>query len=127
MWKTNFDRVKQHLRTKKPLDLPPPHTHDYPTQHLNAMSMPKNTVTTPPNVVNVGPRLFHKSEPLSGGVRGQATPPSASPGLPVSNTAPLEPISMPPQLANTLEHIVGQLDVLTQVHVGWVMWVRVCG
>ena len=30
-------------------------------------------------------------------------------------TVPLEQMSLPPQLATTLEHIVGQLDVLTQV------------
>ena len=38
-------------------------------------------------------------------------------------TVPLEQMSMPPQLASTLQHIVGQLDVLTQVggeHSGWV-------
>lgn len=31
-----------------------------------------------------------------------------------STTQQLEPKSIPPQLANTLEQIVGQLDVLTQ-------------
>lgn len=31
-------------------------------------------------------------------------------------TMPLEQMTMSPQLANTLEHIVGQLDILTQVH-----------
>ena len=31
-------------------------------------------------------------------------------------TTPLEQMTMSPQLANTLEHIVGQLDILTQVH-----------
>ena len=30
-------------------------------------------------------------------------------------TTPLEPTSMSPQLSNTLQHIVGQLDILTQV------------
>lgn len=30
-------------------------------------------------------------------------------------TTPLEQMTMPPQLASTLEHIVGQLDILTQV------------
>ena len=34
---------------------------------------------------------------------------------PKSTTQPLEARSVPPQLANTLEHIVGQLDILTQV------------
>ena len=32
-----------------------------------------------------------------------------------SLTKPLEQMTIPPQLANTLEHIVGQLDILTQV------------
>lgn len=31
-------------------------------------------------------------------------------------TTPLERREIPAQLATTLEHIVGQLDVLTQVH-----------
>ena len=31
------------------------------------------------------------------------------------STVPLEPLSVSPKLAATLEHIVGQLDVLTQV------------
>lgn len=30
-------------------------------------------------------------------------------------TQPLEAKSIPPELASTLEHIVGQLDILTQV------------
>ena len=33
---------------------------------------------------------------------------------------------MPPQLASTLQHIVGQLDVLTQVWVGACTCVCVC-
>ena len=32
-----------------------------------------------------------------------------------SLTKPLEQMTIPPQLAGTLEHIVGQLDILTQV------------
>ena len=40
-----------------------------------------------------------------------------------STTQPLEPSSIPPQLANTLEQIVGQLDVLTQVST----WLRSIG
>lgn len=34
---------------------------------------------------------------------------------PTSTTQQLEPKSLPPELSNTLEQIVGQLDVLTQV------------
>ena len=30
-------------------------------------------------------------------------------------TKPMEPMTIPPQLSHTLEHIVGQLDILTQV------------
>lgn len=36
----------------------------------------------------------------------------------MNNAVPLEPLAMSPQVANTLEHIVGQLDILTQVRVG---------
>ena len=35
-------------------------------------------------------------------------------------TTPLEQMTMSPQLANTLEHIVGQLDILTQVYLTFV-------
>ena len=34
---------------------------------------------------------------------------------PAPLTTPLEQRNIPPQLSNTLEHIVGQLDILTQV------------
>lgn len=115
VWKTNFDRVNTREKLHSKTTSQRPHTHDYsqdPTHHLDAMRLPKDNVTPPLNVVDVGPRLFHRS-----------VPPNSSPGRPTlhSNispeplTAPLEPISMPPQLANTLEHIVRQLDVLTQV------------
>ena len=79
-----------------------------PVHHFDAARGPANNVTPPPQVVTVGPRLFHKSDP---GYKGQASPNV----LLVNNTAPLEPLAMSPQVANTLEHIVGQLDILTQV------------
>ena len=37
------------------------------------------------------------------------------PSIPRPLTTPLERRDIPPQLSMTLEHIVGQLDVLTQV------------
>lgn len=79
-----------------------------------------------PGVINVAPQLFHSPQ--------QQRQPSPSPPPPpppllhshteredssyhdsTRHTAPLEPLSMPPQLANALEHIVSQLDILTQV------------
>ena len=73
-----------------------------------------------PGVINVAPQLFHSP---------QQHHPSPSPPPPpphtheddssyhdsTRHTTPLEPLSMPPQLANALEHIVAQLDILTQV------------
>lgn len=123
VWKTNFDRVNTREKLHpKPTTVPPhrPHTHDYmtsqdPTHHLNAMRQPKDNVTPPLNVVDVGPRLFHRAEPPNSSPGYPTSPGNVSPEPLSSHTAPLEPISMPPQLANTLEHIVGQLDVLTQV------------
>ena len=51
---------------------------------------------------------------------------------PVPQTTPLEATTVSPELSNTLQHIVGQLDILTQVymlrfpfyefHVGAKMW-----
>lgn len=34
---------------------------------------------------------------------------------PVPQTTPLEATTVSPELSNTLQHIVGQLDILTQV------------
>jgi hypothetical protein len=119
VWKTNFDPpcVDSKLCAKTKVERPRPHTHDHPKQnhmtserhahHFDAARGPVNNVSPPPRVVNVAPRLFHRSEPT-------ATPN----GLPASNTAPLERVAMSPQVANTLEHIVGQLDILTQVYMG---------
>ncbi len=110
VWKANFDRVKPFEKLHQRKSSGRPHTHDYgtekddPTHHLDMQKMPKDTVTKPPNVVNVAPRLFHRSEPH----HGTGAPPTSS-------KAPLEPTEMSPQLTNTLEHIVGQLDILTQV------------
>ena len=70
-----------------------------------------------PNIVNVGPQLFHSpqlshSPPLP---TGSPSHKEEIPSLTHHHTTPLEPLTMPPQLATTLEHIVGQLDILTQV------------
>lgn len=73
-----------------------------------------------PGVVNIGPQLFHSPQ-----VHHNPSSPSPPPPPPHSShhhhssstTTPLEPLTMDPQLANTLEHIVGQLDILTQVRI----------
>lgn len=122
VWKTNFDRVTTHnkLHSKQKAARPhTTHTHQQrismpdSTHHFDATRLPRDHVTPPLDVVDVGPKLFHKSEPTMSSM-GQGA--SMFPEPHTSNTAPLEPISMPPQLSNTLEHIVGQLDVLTQVN-----------
>ena len=109
VWKTNFEASQEKHVPRK--EMPHPHTHQYPTKashahHFDASRGPADTVTTPPNVVNVAPRLFHRA----------ATPPDGRRNT-VGHTVPLEPVGMSPRLANTLEHIVGQLDILTQVGV----------
>jgi hypothetical protein len=95
------------------------HTHE-----LDANRAPLDHVTQPPNVVNVGPQLFHKPYPqFEDDNDGELPIPPADGGshdprvggASHSQTTPLEQMTMPPQLANTLEHIVGQLDILTQV------------
>lgn len=124
VWKTNFDpppSAASKLCPRPKAERPRPHTHDCPKRscvpnqvpacHFDAARSPANNVTPPPNVVNVAPRLFHRSD--HGGFKGQTTPN----GVPGSSTTPLEPVAMSPQLANTLEHIVGQLDILTQVYI----------
>ena len=153
VWKTNFDVIdnREVLRSqrKRPTTTTQPHTHDPPPQshvtsrghahELDANRVPLDHVTRPPNVVNVGPQLFHKPHPqLQEDNEDEWTIPPAFPldqkgdngEVPIppssrshdqrmggshSQTTPLEQMTMPPQLANTLEHIVGQLDILTQV------------
>ena len=129
VWKTNFDsvdhkevltsRVKKSALKKAHTHDPPPstsHTHNG-TSHpleLDATRAPTDHMTPPPHVVNVGPQMFHKPHPqettplLVNGENGVG-------GAKVSQTTPLEQMTMSPQLTNTLEHIVGQLDILTQV------------
>ena len=125
MWKTNFDsatceeRLCRHKTTEPPtrqhVHEPPPKSptmNPDPTLHVDFVNTLRDTVTPPLNVVSVAPRLFHKSAPptsdlVSGKGNGSCDP--------RPNTAPLEVMTMSPELTNTLEHIVGQLDILTQV------------
>lgn len=81
---------------------------------LDGSRPPVDHMTAPPNVVNVGPQLFHKPQPP----KGSGAPPTEEPDVGVSQslTTPLEKMTISPQLATTLEHIVGQLDILTQVN-----------
>ncbi len=129
VWKTNFDNVdfEEKLQPNK-LKVEPnhAHTHDPPlsrqnhmtnppdhTHHLDCLRAPVDHVTPPLNVVNVGPRLFHKPESqITDPTHHHATPTKQSHD---PSTTPLEQMTMSPQLASTLEHIVGQLDILTQV------------
>ena len=156
VWKTNFDSgPSERLRppsSSKPHcyhgHIPSPSLHDHKmhgssaldhvtaqhdhvtnqrsSHHLNTIEGPRDIVTPPSNIVNVGPCLFHRGNQsdlhrqhdLSAG----SCDPAAS--LPAYvKTVPVEPMPVAPQLASTLEHIVGQLDILTQVGV----CVCVCG
>ena len=81
------------------------------------MKGPIDYMQPKPNIVNVGPQLFHSPQ-LSHSPPPPTDYPSHKeeiPSLTHHHTTPLEPLTMPPQLATTLEHIVGQLDILTQV------------
>lgn len=131
VWKTNFDKadykdtLHSHGRTLVPSR---PHTHDPPnvgmvvTTHthqnkprpleLDPTRTPTDRMTPVPHVVNVGPQMFHKPTP-----QFIEPTPLINGGVDKSETTPLEVMTMSPQLTNTLEHIVGQLDILTQVHV----------
>lgn len=76
---------------------------------VNALKGPINHMQPKQQgIVNVGPQLFHSSR--------SSQSPSAQQEV-ESPTVSLEPLTMPPQLATTLEHIVGQLDILTQVQI----------
>ena len=139
MWKTNFDTVdyRETLRSQRKRPVPShSHIHDPPPQsHMSQVGVantpgvtsgthpheldinraPVDHMTPPPHVVNVGPQLFHKPHPSV----SETTPLNVD-GLGASNmgeTTPLEQMTMSPQLTNTLEHIVGQLDILTQVRI----------
>ena len=83
--------------------------------HMNRSLGPRDIVTPPSTVINVGPRLFHQGNQLyqSHILSTKACHPESLPSQ--SRTVPLEPMTMTPELAGTLEHIVGQLDILTQV------------
>ena len=86
-----------HQNKPGPLELDPTRT---PVDHM----------TPPPHVINVGPQMFHKPHP-----QFSEPTPLMNGGVVNSETTPLEAMTMSPQLTNTLEHIVGQLDILTQV------------
>ena len=133
VWKTNFDvvdscEVLRSQRKRPTTTASRPHVHDPPPKshvtsrdhahELDANRAPLDHVTKPPNVVNVGPQLFHKPHPQLEEVDEEEVPPhDQREGGAQSQTTPLEQMTMSPQLANTLEHIVGQLDILTQVSI----------
>jgi centriolar protein POC1 len=131
VWRTNFDAQDQNEVLKRKAKGPTPrkrHKHDQPqnpppVQHqpheVDLLSLPKDTSLKTPRVDNVGPALFAKprrNEDISqfrnlpeAGESSSAEEDEHQP-----TTVPLEQMTMPPQLATTLQHIVGQLDVITQ-------------
>lgn len=97
---------------------------------VDPTSGPKDMFGQSPNVLDVGPALFARPRPsqvISTVAARQCvmlsmwaqvltgTGHSEIQNSKVPLTKPLEAMTIPPQLANTLEHIVGQLDILTQV------------
>lgn len=61
---------------------------------------------------------LHDLDITSGDMEARGLHSERTPGRVASTTAPLEVKEMPAGLAKTLENIVGQLDVLTQVTMG---------
>jgi len=131
VWKTNFDKVdyEEVLRSHRKRAASPPvsHTHDPPPRtppksgapEVRAGAEPRNLTVGDPAVVEVGPAMFSIPQRQSkldevtrrtGESDGLGGVPASQPPL----TTPLERRDIPPQLSMTLEHIVGQLDVLTQ-------------
>ena len=86
---------------------------------LNTDRAPKDHTLVPPPVVNVGPQLFHRRAHSAD--HGSPDPEHLHSGevspsnQERSTTVPLGEMTMTPQLTNTLEHIVSQLDILTEV------------
>ena len=86
---------------------------------LSTDRAPKDHTLVPPPVVNVGPQLFHRRAHSAD--HGSPDPEHLHSGevspsnQERSTTVPLGEMTMTPQLTNTLEHIVSQLDILTEV------------
>lgn len=134
VWKTNFDKVdyEEVLRSHRKRAASPPttalmHTHDPPSRtppktgapEVRAGAEPRNLAVGEPEVVEVGPAMFSIPQRKSrlDEVTGQTSKTDGLGGVSASQvplTTPLERRDIPPQLSMTLEHIVGQLDVLTQ-------------
>ena len=87
----------------------------YKLLQLDPLKAPRDHMQPKPNIVNVGPQLFHSPQLSHSPPTDFPSREEEVPSLTHHHTTPLEPLTMPPQLATTLEHIVGQLDILTQV------------
>eukprot|EP00116_Pleurobrachia_bachei_P005054 sb/3465316/ len=80
-------------------------------KQVTVLAQPKDCTVSDPEPVNVGPALFTLPTNTATLMDQQTNPNENSI---FATTTSLEPQSIPPQLAATLEHMVGQLDVLTQ-------------
>eukprot|EP00112_Aurelia_sp_Birch-Aquarium-sp1_P025602 Seg859.8 transcript_id=Seg859.8/GoldUCD/mRNA.D3Y31 product="POC1 centriolar protein A" protein_id=Seg859.8/GoldUCD/D3Y31 len=128
VWKTNFDSVdysevlKAHRkRVASPISS---HNHDPPpttpprtptrTKEIHAVDEPRDLNSFDPSVMEVGPALFSIPQPDGRDYSKLIGMKRREPDVGQPQTTLLERRDIPPQLATTLEHIVGQLDVITQ-------------
>ncbi|WAR26816.1 POC1B-like protein [Mya arenaria] len=136
VWKTNFDQVDftELLQSHKQragengaptvADIAPkvqrPSSAGAAKSAKGGRSDIKSMDDAAPEVTEIGPAMFSSNEPASFDdveMRSSDSRPRSRGDdfQPRSTTQPLEERgTMPPQLAGTLEHIVGQLDILTQ-------------
>ncbi|WAR26766.1 POC1A-like protein [Mya arenaria] len=137
VWKTNFDQVDftELLQSHKQragengaptvADIAPkvqrPSSAGAAKSAKGGRSDIKSMDDAAPEVTEIGPAMFSSNEPASFDdveMRSSDSRPRSRGDdfQPRSTTQPLEERgTMPPQLAGTLEHIVGQLDILTQL------------
>jgi len=127
VWKTNFDSVdysevlKAH---RKRVASPMSHKHDAApksppktptrTKEIDTANEPRDMNSQDPSVMEVGPALFSIPQPNGRDFSKFIGMEEQESNIGQPRTTLLERRDIPPQLATTLEHIVGQLDVITQ-------------
>ena len=125
VWKTNFDTInyQEVLKGQRKRSAPAQHHGHDPSSgeaphELDMDRAPKDHTLIPPPVVNIGPQPFHRRHSEEHGSPSFPEQPHSGEVSPSdqekSSTVPLGEMTMSPQLANTLEHIVSQLDILTE-------------
>lgn len=139
VWKTNFDTIDYsqvlHAHRNRGSTTPTRNnrnvTHNSPgatsksnqtetsiNKDINGFSQPvsQSDANGDNDILDVGPALFSIPQPSGRDYSELSQPANTKNGHVDSmpTTTPLERRDIPPQLSETLEHIVGQLDVITQ-------------